>query len=181
MSKGKSILIAFLAALCAVLLLAGVYIGFHRFSSVSGSDLDGLARQAADHFGTGELSITTTAQRGDYLAALCTDSSGSWCLCEYDRDKIFPDRWRANGGKRAFDPGKLVSWNYGGGGDAVLIFCGAELPYGVNNYYFVNSGVTYFCPVADHTVLDIFIIPDCDDISSTPVMLESSDLLLRNY
>lgn len=171
MSKRKSILIAFLAVLCAVLLLAGVYVGFHRFSSVSGSDLDGLARQAADHFGTGDLSITKTAQRGDYFAALCTDNNGSWYMCEYDKDKLFSDRWRANGGTRGFAAGELVSWNFGTGGDVVLIFCGAQLPDNVLDYSFINSGVTYSCPVKDHTVLDIFIIPDSHDISSVPVAI----------
>lgn len=181
LDKANAALIGFLAVLCTVLLLAGGYTGYHRLSSAAGGDLDVLAGQAAKYFGTEEMSITKTAQRGDYLAALCADSGGNWYMCEYDRDKVFPNRWYANGGKRGVKAGKLVSWNYGGGGDAVLIFCGVQLPYGVYNYYFINSGVTYFCPVADHTVLDIFIIPDCDDISSTPVMMESSDLLLRNY
>lgn len=177
----KKLLVGSVITLTAVLILFGVYAGVHRFSSVAGDDLDALARQAAGYLGTGELSVTKTAQRGDYLAALCADGGGNWYMCEYDKDQLFPDRWRANGGIQGFEAGKIVSWNYGRRGDAVLIFCGVGLPDGVNNYSFVNSGVTYFCPVADHTVLDIFIIPNCNDINGTPVMLESSDLLLKNY
>lgn len=171
MGKRKSLLIGSQVALVVVLVLIGIYAGVHRFSSVSGSDLDGLARQAADYFGTGDLSITKTAQRGDYFAALCTDNNGNWYMCEYDKDKLFSDRWRAGGGTRGFKAGKLASWNFGTGGDAVLIFCGAQLPDNVLDYIFTNSGVTYSCSVKDHTVLDIFIIPDSDDISSVPVAI----------
>ena len=103
-----------LAALAAVGLLAvlaaGLYRGAHYYASVSEADTAGLTAQAAAYLGQneGETGGNLTTMRcgswrrsggGDYLAALCTDDQGHWALCVYDRDRVFPDRWRANGGK----------------------------------------------------------------------------------
>ena len=174
-----------LAALAAVGLLAvlaaGLYRGAHYYASVSEADTAGLTAQAAAYLGQNEgdrwkfdydaLRIVETERRGDYLAALCTDDQGHWALCVYDRDRVFPDRWRANGGKPSLDAGTLGSWNFGTGGDAILIFCGGELPAAAAAYTFQNRGITYTCPIAGGQVLDIFLLPDTSDISSCPEKL----------
>lgn len=171
-----------LAALAAVGILAVLAVGLYRTAhyraSVAESDMAGLTAQAAAYLGRNggdrwdfdydALRIVETERRGDYLAALCTDDQGHWALCVYDRDDVFPDRWRANGGKPSLDDGTLGSWNFGTGGDAVLIFCGGGLPEAAASYTFQNSGITYTCPIADGQVLDIFLLPDTSDISSYP-------------
>ena len=105
---------------------------------------------------------------GDYLAALCSDGQGNWCMCVFDRDSVFSDRWQANGGKSRMTTGKLSSWNFGNPQEAVIIFCGGDLPEEAAWYTFQNSGITYTCPIENGRVLDVFVLPDTGDISSYP-------------
>ena len=153
---------ALAAALVLFLLAAagvGVWLGVHYFQTVEETDLEGLERQAAaylgrprrltmgDAFDYGALEIVETERRGDYLAALCTDGEGKWCMCVYERDSVFTDRWRGGGGKPSLTAGELGSWNFGNPQEAVIIFCGGDLPEEAAWYTFQNSGITYTCPI----------------------------------
>lgn len=179
--KKKAFLIGSLIALSAVLILVVAYTGFHWFSSAAGDDLDALARQAADYFGTGDLTVTKTAQRGNYRAALCTDNDGKWYMCEYDRDDMFEDRWLASGGTPGFASGEIGSWNFGSPQrEAVLIFFGTELSDDARWYTFRNNGITYTCPIENNTVLDIFIVLDGDsDINADFTVLDENQQPLQ--
>lgn len=157
----------------------GTWLAAHYLGSVPETDLEGLERQAAAYLGrfqdAGEdgfdydaLEIVETERRGDYLAALCTDGQGNWCMCVFDRDDVFSDRWMANGGKSSMTTGKLSSWNFGNPREAVIIFCGGDLPEEAAWYTFQNSGITYTCPIENGRVLDVFVLPDTGDISSYP-------------
>lgn len=66
---------------------------------------------------------------------------------------------------------ELGSWNFGNSREAVIIFCGGDLPEDAAYYTFRNSGITYTCPIKDRQVLDIFLLPDTRDISSYPEIL----------
>lgn len=161
-----------IALLCVAVLAVG-FCSFHWFSTADENDLDALTRQAADYLGHDELNIEEIAQRGNYLAALCKDASGSWCMCVFDRDRLFQNRWRANGGKLGIKDGTVSSWNYGSPQkEAVLIFCGGNISDEVCWYKFQNSNITYICPVESDTLLDIFIIPDRSDINGHPILLD---------
>lgn len=174
MQERARLLQGFLAALMAIALLAGIFFGYHYFGSAPEADPEALTALASAYLGRHDrwewevdydsLEIVETERRGDYLAALCTDNQGNWCMCEYDRDDVFPDRWRAGGGKPSLSAGKLGSWNFGTGGDAVIIFCGGDLPEEASSYTFQNSGITYICPIEDGQVLDVFLLPDTADI-----------------
>ena len=157
----------------------GTWLAAHYLGSVPETDLEGLERQAAAYLGrfqdAGEdgfdydaLEIVETERRGDYLAALCSDGQGNWCMCVFDRDGVFSDRWMANGGKSRMATGKLGSWNFGTSQEAVIIFCGGDLPEEAAYYRFQNSGITYTCPIEGGRVLDVFVLPDTGDISSYP-------------
>ena len=157
----------------------GTWLAAHYLGSVPETDLEGLERQAAAYLGrfqdAGEdgfdydvLEIVETERRGDYLAALCTDGQGNWCMCVFDRDDVFSDRWMANGGKSSMTTGKLSSWNFGNPREAVIIFCGGDLPEEAVWYTFQNSGITYTCPIEHGRGLDVFVLPDTGDISSYP-------------
>ena len=113
-------------------------------------------------------SVLNRERRGDYLAALCTDGAGKWCMCVYERDSVFTDRWRGGGGKPSLTAGELGSWNFGNPQEAVIIFCGGDLPEEAVWYTFQNSGITYTCPIENGRVLDVFVLPDTGDISSYP-------------
>ena len=167
------------AAVACLAVLAGLYLGGHWVTSVAETDLPGLERQAVAYLGRPRripaafdfdtLRIVETERRGDYLPALGTDDNGSWVLCVYDRDPVFRNRWRGGGGKTGMVGGGLYSWNYGSPQrEAVIIFCGGELPEEAAYYAFQNSGISYVCPITDHQVLDIFLLPDTADISSYP-------------
>lgn len=162
-----------LIALFSIAILVAGYCSFHWFSTADESDLDALARQAADYLNYDELSIEKVERRGNYLAALCRDPEGNWSLCEFDRDRLFENRWRANGGKLKIEDGTASSWNYGSPqGEAVLIFCGGNIPDEVCWYEFQNSNITYTCPVENKMILDIFIIPDSHNINGYPILLD---------
>ncbi len=158
----------------------GTWLAAHYLGSVPETDLEGLERQAFASLATPrraivydfdyyDLEIVETERRGDYLAALCTgDGQGNWCMCVFDRDDVFSDRWMANGGKSSMTTGKLSSWNFGNPREAVIIFCGGDLPEEAAWYTFQNSGITYTCPIENGRVLDVFVLPDTGDISSYP-------------
>ena len=148
---------------------------FSWFSSASINDIKELEKQAENYLGYDELTIIKTARKGDYLAALCVDSSKNYCLCVYDEDKIFRNRWLANGGKKSIRSGKIESWNYGSPKqEAVLIFCAGEIPENTKYYSFINGRNEYICSVDDNTVLDIFIIPYTNNINGFPVALDEN-------
>ena len=162
-----------LIALLFIAVLVVAYCSFHWFSTADKSDLNALARQAADYLNYDEVSIEKVEQRGNYLAALCRDSEGNWSLCEFDRDRLFENRWRANGGKLKIEDGTASSWNYGSPqGEAVLIFCGGNIPDEVCWYKFQNNNITYICPVENKMILDIFIIQDSHSIGGYPILLD---------
>ena len=103
-------------------------------------------------------------------------------MCVFDRDSVFSHRWRANGGTKGIDPGKIGVWGYGSpAGEAVLIFFGGDLSDEICWYTFQNSGVTYTCPVAENTVLDVFVIPDEISINGTPMPLDERQQALEQY
>lgn len=183
--RTRAFIIGCLIALLSVAVLAAGYCSFHWFSTADESDLDAMARQAASYLGRhtanfpdlnfnyDELSIEKIEQRGNYLAALCKDADGNWCMCEFDRDRLFENRWRANGGKVSLKDGAASSWNYGSPkGEAVLIFCGGNIPDEVCWYKFQNNNITYICPVENNTILDIFIIQDSSSIGGYPILLD---------
>ncbi len=168
-----------LATVLTLALLTAGYMGLHYCFSTTESDTDGLARQAERYLGGDGLHIVETERRGDWLAALCTDDQGTWCLCVYDRDKVFPDRWRANGGKHRMEAGRLDYWSFADPQRAVLILCGGELPEKAKYYTFLNGGITYTCSIEDRRVLDIFILPDMPAASIWPWLKEEDGQLLE--
>ena len=179
--KKKSFLTGLIVTLAVVLILVSSYAGFHWFSSAQGDDLNALSRQAASYLGAGDLSVTKTAQRGNYLAALCKDNDGKWYMCEYEKDAMFKNRWSACAGTLGLDPGEFGSWNFGSPeGETVLIFSGVELSDEICFYTFQNCGITYTCPIENNTVLDIFIIQDSHDINGSPTALDKNQQPLED-
>ena len=160
-----------------ILIFAGLLsfiFGYSWVSSVDENVSIGLARQAADYLGYEELEIIDLEKRGNYLAALCKDPSGIWCMCVFDRHNVFDNRWIAGGGKKSMDPGEIESWNYGSPQrEAVIVFCGGDLPENISWYTFENSGVEYTCSVNDGMVLDIFIILDNNNINGYAIPLDA--------
>lgn len=167
----KYILSAFISM---IMIILSVFI-YSWFSSASINDIKRLEKQAEDYLGYNELTIIKTAKKGDYLAALCVDSSKNYCLCVFDENKIFQNRWTANGGKKSISAGEIVSWNYESPKqEAVLIFSAGEIPENTKYYSFVNGRNEYICSVNDNTVLDIFIIPYTNNINGFPVALDEN-------
>lgn len=174
---------ALLALLMVTLLLTG-YLGWHYVTAVDGQDYEALAEEAGAYLTHWKrpvkldketLRVVQTEQRGDYMAALLTDDEHNWGMCVYDRDDVFKDRWRSSGGITGMTAGDLRSWNVKMRGDVIIIFCGGNLPTEAAYYTFENSGITYTCPIKDRRVLDIFLLPDTLDISSTWETLLTAD------
>lgn len=181
-----------LATLLALALLLGLFPAYHYVTTVPETDRAALEKQAAekqqnrswelpefqDSFHYDDLRITATDQRGDYLAALCTDDAGHWCICVYDRDEIFPDRWRFNGGVFGMESGEINSWNFRDPqGTAVVAFGGGDLPEEIAYYSFWLDGITYTCPVAEPgEIFNLFLVPDTYAIAPSDLTLLDEDL-----
>ncbi|MDD6220372.1 MAG: zf-HC2 domain-containing protein [Clostridia bacterium] len=173
--KRKAFFIGAIITLSALLVIICGYLGYHRFSTADGDDIDALAEKASISFDCENSSIIATAQRGNYLAALCTDNNGSSFICVYDRDNVFKNRWRVGGGVGKGPSGEINSWHFGSShAEAVLVFGGVGLPDEARWYTFQNNGITYICPVENNTVLDIFVIQDSHDINGFPSMLNEN-------
>lgn len=172
--KTRAFIKGCLIALLSITFLVAGYRSFHWFSTADENNLDALAQQAATYFNYDEVSIEKIEQRGNYLAALCKDTDGNWCMCVFDRDRLFENRWRANGGTLRIKDGTISSWNYGSPQrEAVLIFFGSNISEEVCWYKFQNSNITYICPVESEKLLDIFIIPGGgNDINGYPILLD---------
>lgn len=162
-----------LVALLSVCILVVGFCSFHWFSTADENDFDALAQQAANYLDYDKLYIEEVVQRGNYLATLCKSTDGNWCMCVFERDRLFGSRWRANGGKISIKDGAISSWNYGSPqGEAVLIFCGGNISDEVCWYEFQNSNITYTCPVESDKLLDVFVIPDNSNINGHPILLD---------
>lgn len=174
----KGVLLAVLTLVILAALTTGLYIGYHYFTTVKADDLMGMTRAAGEYIappGTEGLEIVELEQRGDYIAALLTDANGRYYMCVYDRDKVFPERWRANGGKPKLNSGKVTSWNFGDPqGNTVIVVCGYNLPANAAGYILQNNGTVHLRPV-DGQVLDLFVIPDGrPDINGIPVLVDKN-------
>ncbi len=173
--------IAVTAVVIIVSILLGVfaYFGFHYFSTVAEDDMNGLSKKASDYLKYDELFIVKTAKRGNYLSALCTDNNSNWCMCVFERDDIFSNRFDVCGGRKD-TKGELSSWNVSDSkGNVVLVFYGAELSDEIYWYSFENSGIEYICPINDNTALDIFIILDSINLNSYPIMLDKDKKIIE--
>ena len=154
-------------ALLLILGMLGVgsFLGRHYRESCADGDWDGLRDMLSETNGNVQLNqVETSVQKGGYLSIACYDEKGFWHVGIFMPDSIFSDRWVCVGSLRSVRPGKLANWNYKiKGADTVLVCFGAELPEEITGYTFTNSGVTYICPVEEHSVLDFFFVPDSYD------------------
>ena len=179
--KKKAFFKGCLIMVSAVIILVCGYVGFHWFSTADGNDIDALTKQATDYTAEkysaqNELYIEKMTQRGNFMAALCSDNDNKQYIIIYDRDNLFESRWDINRGY-ALEKGTMYSWNLGERGDAILIFYGVELPDEAYWYTFQNDRKIYTCPIENKTVLDIFIILDNNDIydiNGLPVLLDEN-------
>ncbi len=163
-----------IAAVFGVVVFAGIWFFVKWFSTAYETDISALEKQAARYLEYEELEIMKTERRGNFLAALCTDNENNLSLCVFDRSDTFKNRWYASGGKRIFERGDIVSWNYGSPKDGtVLVFCGSQLSEEIKWYTFMNDGIQYTCPVENGVVLDIFIILDSNNINGYPIELNN--------
>ena len=173
--------------LVLLLLLGGLglgsFLGHHYYRSCADGDWDALRDRLATeeaqmnqiegssrkfddvHTGNTQLGqVEISAQKGGYLAIACPDEEGRWHVGVFAPDSVFSDRWVYVGSLGGVRPGKLANWNYNvHGTDTVLVCFGAELPDNITGYTFTNSGVTYTCPVKEHSVLDFFFVSDAYD------------------
>lgn len=177
----RTMIKGFIVAVLLMLFLIGACCGYHFGVSANSDDMSALRRQAEEYIGKESLAIMQFSQRDDYAAALCKDSAGSLYLCVYERDSLFPNRWRTGGGiaGNGFKEGEVNSWNFvNPDGDAVLVFCGSNIP--AEAYTFVNEKTVYTIEIEGNCVLDIFIISDSNDINGAPTLLDSDRKPLNN-
>ena len=81
-------------------------------------------------FNPHSLKVRDWAAAGDYLAFLLSDREGAWCMSFWQRDEVYPERFRIAGGRSRIDPGAwgLLEWNFGTQEQPVLVASGVELP-----------------------------------------------------
>lgn len=161
--RGIGITLVLLLLLAALGL--GGFLGRHYRGSCADGDWEDFRAALSEINGNAQLGeVATSVRKGNYLAITCQDEDGLWHVGVFMPDSVFSDRWVCIGSLSGVRPGKLANWNYKmGGADTVLICFGAELPEEVTGYTFTNSGITYICPVLEHSVLDFFFVPDAYD------------------
>ena len=145
----------------------------HYASSVHFEDEKALAQGTAEYFQDQNtrfdpetLEVRRRAELGDYMALLCADQGGEWCMSVWQRDELFPDRYRPTGGRSQMDTGMkgAMVHNFGDAENAVVVASGAELPEEVWSFTWTDGGTIYRSgPYADqetnsHGILDIYVL-----------------------
>lgn len=172
--KNKAFFKGCLIILLCVAVIIGGYVSYHFFTTVNENDAYGLIDQAKK-IDDNVVDFKKIEKRGDYMAVMCKNKKGEVCLCEFERDSLFKNRWFASGGKSFIEKGEIGCWNYGSPkGEAVIIFFGINIPENVAYYKFENSGITYTCPVENGSVLDVFVIQNNYDINGYPILLDKN-------
>lgn len=170
--KIKSFITGCMIALSLVLFSALSYAGTHFFTTAEADNFDALLSLA--RISGEDMTFVKSEQKGNYLALLVKNEDDGCDMYVFDRDGVFKNRWSYSGVSYGFSA-EMNSWNYGSPqGEAVLIFYGTDLPDGMRRYTFNNSGDVYICPVENNTVLDIFVIPDTNDINAVPIPLNDN-------
>lgn len=162
----------------------------HYAVSARFEDEEALARMTAEYFedrspkfNAGTLTVRKQSALGDYLAVLCADKAGKWCMTVWRRDELFPDRYCPIGGRVQVEPGAdgLMIWNFGDAENAVVVASGVELPEEAWEYEWYNGGIIYTGGVtpafrgAPSYVLDIYLMTLEDgwnQISPHPVLYD---------
>lgn len=164
--RGIGITLALLLLL--EILGVGLFLGHHYRESCADGDWNRLRDALSATNGNVQISqVETSAQKGNYLSIACYDENGLWHVGVFTPDSVFSGRWVCIGSLGGVRPGKLASWNCKmDGTDTVLVCFGAELSEKITGYTFTNSGVTYICPVEEHSVLDFFFVPDAYDANT---------------
>lgn len=179
----RVVLLGILLAAAVLAALAGSFFAHHWIGTAREDDAEALAKRAESYLKTESLHLEKTQRRGNYLAALLTDADGRWYMCEYDRDSVFADRWRANGGisgSDGFTVGEMHDWLFGSPQEAVMIYCGVGLPEEAKWYAFRNDDITYICPIEGDVILDVFVVSG-DDMGTASILLdEEKEPLKKN-
>ena len=143
----------------------------HYAGSVNPSSQEDLAEATAAYFqeqgmnirfNPESLKVRDWAAAGDYLAFLLSDREGEWCMSFWQRDEVYPERFRITGGRSRIDPGAwgLLEWNFGTRERPVLVASGVELPEEAHFYEYGGDHHTLRSWVNTDlgTALDIFIM-----------------------
>ncbi len=173
-----------LGFVCVVALLLFLFLCFRYADTVKATDKDAISQQMVTYLSPAlkrdgytqyeSVSIVDIQIRGDYMAVLAKTDGAFWCMCLFERDRIFQNRWYPGGGIPYFAPGMMTSLNIGASdGSAVLVFCSGNPPEDARWYSFENDGIEYLCPVENNFVLDLFVIPDQYDIHGFPKLLNA--------
>lgn len=171
-------IITALTIVVVALLLIDVTLGrsliYHWVTTVSEKNRDELEKNAAEYMGYEDLTFVKVEKKADYMAALCQSSNDKWCMCIFERDKIYSDRWSASGGVPDLNEGEIESWGFNDSRDTVFVYAGYKMPDEVRWYQFMNEGHEYTCPVqdSDRMALDLFIFPDSDDLNCLTTLLD---------
>ena len=181
----RVLLAGILLAAAVLVVLAVGFFAQHWVGTARQGDAAGLTKGAESYLKTEGLHLERTQRRGNYMAALFTDEDGTWYMCEFDRDSVFTDRWRAggsSGGSDGLAAGEMNDWLSGSPDrEAVMIYCGVGLPEEAKWYAFRHDWTTYISPIEEGTVLDVFVVSDSSGVGTMPVLLDAEkEPLVKN-
>ena len=153
----------------------------HYAASVHFEDEKALAQGTADYFRDRDpkfdaktLAVRERAAAGDYLALLCSDKAGEWCMSLWQRDALFPDRYQVMGGRVRVEPGigGLMVWNFGDEENGVVVASGVGLPEEARRYSWSELSKSHSGMVNGY-VLDVFCLHDVsEDLSPRPQLYD---------
>ena len=158
----RVVLLGILLAAAVLAALAGSFFAHHWIGTAREDDAEALAKRAERYLKTAD---------------------GRWYMCEYDRDSVFADRWRANGGSSGsdgFTVGEMHDWLFGSPQEAVMIYCGVGLPEEAKWYAFRNDDITYICLIEGDVILDVFVVSGGDMVTASILLDEEKEPLKKN-
>lgn len=178
--------VVLLGVLLAAAVLAALAVSFfaqHWVGTMREDDKEALEKGAESYLKTESLHLMKAQRQGNYMAALLTDADGRWYMCVYERDSVFTDRWRANGGiggSDGFTVGVMHEWLSGSPQEAVMIYCGVGLPEEAKWYAFRHGDITCICPIEGEVILDVFVVSGGDMGTMSILLDEEKEPLKKN-
>lgn len=177
-------LIFLLAGIGLLVISAAVFFGYHYCTTTNGENTERLEALVADFAQNGmatqeqcgaDFTICQMQEKANYRAYLFRNS-GEYQICVFRRDRIFSSRWEVLGGTGGVESGTLGSYHTQTMSEPVLIVVfGGDLPKEAAYYCVRMQGeIRSVAPIGDNRqVLDIYLLPDSDDLGSPPILLDS--------
>lgn len=161
---------------------------YHHWSNTVPATDEALRQEAINFYGENfkqyeDFEMVKIAKNGDYIAALYVTTNNQWYMAHFERDTIFKNRYRCDGGGGVSSKQIGASGTITSRGHAIFLR-GIDIPDEVAYYAFACNNELYVYPVIENKVLGIFCVPDnCNpwEFKGIPIPLDENKKPLYDY